>query len=247
MIDHLKPILLAASLVAGLGQASAETLLIEAEQFSRKGGWSVDTQFIETMGSPYLIAHGLGEAVADASTEVEITDAGSYKVWVRTLDWSESLGRQGGAGRFTLSIDGKQLGGELGKGAATWHWEEVGTVDLAKGKSSLALKDLSGFDGRVDAVLLSRKAGMNPPEKCLLKDRMAWKIPGAPEGIQDAGDFDLVVIGGGYGGLGAAISAARMGSKVALIQNREVLGGNGLTMRRLVELGESHRMTLLSI
>jgi hypothetical protein len=238
MIDHLKPILLAASLVAGFGQVSAETLLIEAEQFSRKGGWSVDTQFIETMGSPYLIAHGLGEAVADATTDIEIADAGRYKVWVRTIDWSESLGRPGGAGRFTLSIDGKQLGSELGKGVGTWHWEEVGSVELAKGKSSLALKDLSGFDGRVDAVLLSRKAGMNPPEKCLLKDRIAWKIPGAPEGIQDAGDFDLVVIGGGYGGLGAAISAARMGSKVALIQNREVLGGNGSSEIRVWAKGD---------
>ena len=39
--------------------------------------------------------------------------------------------------------------------------------------------------------------------------------------------YDLVVIGGGYSGLGAAISGARMGCKVALIQDRGVLGGNG--------------------
>ena len=38
---------------------------------------------------------------------------------------------------------------------------------------------------------------------------------------------DLVVIGGGYSGMGAAISGARMGCKVALIQDRPVLGGNG--------------------
>ena len=60
-----------------------------------------------------------------------------------------------------------------------------------------------------------------------LEDRTGWKIPGAPGRVEEAGDFDLVVVGGGYGGLGAAISAARMGRKVALIQNREVLGGNG--------------------
>jgi hypothetical protein len=41
------------------------------------------------------------------------------------------------------------------------------------------------------------------------------------------GEFDLVVVGGGYGGLGSALSAARQGLKVALIQNRPVLGGNG--------------------
>ena len=38
---------------------------------------------------------------------------------------------------------------------------------------------------------------------------------------------DLVVIGGGYSGMGTALSAARMGCKVALIQDRAVLGGNG--------------------
>ena len=52
-----------------LGAAQADTVLVEAEQFADKGGWQVDTQFIESMGSPYLIAHGLGKPVADASTD----------------------------------------------------------------------------------------------------------------------------------------------------------------------------------
>ena len=36
------------------------TVLIEAESFSNKGGWVVDPQFVEQMGSPYLLAHGMG-------------------------------------------------------------------------------------------------------------------------------------------------------------------------------------------
>ncbi|MCX6921557.1 MAG: FAD-dependent oxidoreductase, partial [Verrucomicrobia bacterium] len=48
-----------------------------------------------------------------------------------------------------------------------------------------------------------------------------------PNGPEDAGDFDLVVVGGGYGGMGAALSAARQSLKVAFIQDRFVLGGNG--------------------
>jgi hypothetical protein len=216
-----------AAMVVPAACSAADSMVVEAERFSSPGGWQIDTQFIETMGSPYLIAHGLGQPVADASTAVEIPEAGNYKVWVRTMDWSESLGRPGGAGRFTLSIGGKQLGGELGKGDAKWHWDEVGTAALPAGRTTIALKDLSGFNGRVDAIFLSRAEGAKPPEKCLLEDRIAWQIPGAPAAIEDAGNFDLVVIGGGYGGLGAAISAARMGCKVALVQNREVLGGNG--------------------
>lgn len=38
--------------------------------------------------------------------------------------------------------------------------------------------------------------------------------------------FDLVIIGGGLAGVCAAISSARVGCHVALVQNRSVLGGN---------------------
>jgi hypothetical protein len=40
------------------------------------------------------------------------------------------------------------------------------------------------------------------------------------------GPFDLVVVGGGIAGTCAAISGARLGLQVALIQDRPVLGGN---------------------
>ena len=36
----------------------------------------MDTQFIDIMGSPYLLAHGLGKPVADAEIEVE---SGAFK------------------------------------------------------------------------------------------------------------------------------------------------------------------------
>ena len=39
--------------------------------------------------------------------------------------------------------------------------------------------------------------------------------------------YDVVVAGGGMSGVGAAITAARHGASVALIQDRPVLGGNG--------------------
>ena len=54
-------------------------------------------------------------------------------------------------------------------------------------------------------------------------------------------DYDLVVIGGGYSGMGAAISAARMGCRVALIQDRPVLGGNGSSEVRVWANGLTRR------
>lgn len=213
--------------------------MVEAEQFSQKGGWMVDTQFIETMGSPYLIAHGMGKPVADASTRAAVPSDGNYQVWVRTIDWTKRLKRSDSAGTFTVSVNGKDLGTALGQGNTTWAWVKAGQADLKKGQTELKLKDLTGFDGRVDAILFSSDPSFTPPEKNLLQDRSAWKIAGAPAPIEDAGQYDLVVVGGGYGGMGAAISAARLGAKVALIQNRKVLGGNGSSEVRVWAKGET--------
>ena len=56
-------------LVAG-SIAPAQDVLVEAESFDDGGGWQLDTQFIDEMGSPYMLAHGLGRPVKDATTKV---------------------------------------------------------------------------------------------------------------------------------------------------------------------------------
>lgn len=45
--------------------------------------------------------------------------------------------------------------------------------------------------------------------------------------------YDVVVVGGGTGGIGAALSAARHGAHTALIQDRPVLGGNNSSEIRM--------------
>ena len=57
-----KSILICLLLVCG-GILSAAELLVEAESFKHKGGWVVDQQFMDQMGSPYLMAHGMGNPV----------------------------------------------------------------------------------------------------------------------------------------------------------------------------------------
>ena len=44
--------------------------------------------------------------------------------------------------------------------------------------------------------------------------------------LKNGKKYDLVVVGGGLAGVCAAISAARLGCKTALVQERPVLGGN---------------------
>ena len=53
---------------------------------------------------------------------------------------------------------------------------------------------------------------------------------------------DLVVIGGGLSGVCAAITAARKGIKVVLVQDRPVLGGNSSSEVRLWVLGATSHM-----
>lgn len=47
--------------------ANSAEVFVEAESFPDRGGWKLDTQFIQQMGSPYLLAHGLGRPVEDTA------------------------------------------------------------------------------------------------------------------------------------------------------------------------------------
>src|SRR5512133_2643467 len=53
---------------------------------------------------------------------------------------------------------------------------------------------------------------------------------------------DLAVIGGGLAGVCAAVTAARAGLKVVLLQDRPVLGGNASSEVRLWILGATSHM-----
>lgn len=217
----------------GDAQARSTAILVEAEAFDDHGGWTLDSQFESVMGSPYLLAHGLGRPVADATTVVDVPEAGEYGVWVRTKDWMPA----GHPGRFTLSVGGTALGVEFGADGRDWAWAPGGTVRLDRGPTTLALHDLTGFDGRCDAVYLSRD-GAAPPDEPTREWRRA--LLGLPSEPRDAGAFDVVVVGGGVSGCAAALAAARLGRRVALVQDRPVLGGNASTEVGLTPQGRSN-------
>jgi hypothetical protein len=219
--------LLAVTLLSAIPAVAADRLLLEAESFTSHGGWSLDTQFIDLMGSPYLIAHGLGQPVRDATTTANFPATGKYRVWVRTKDWVAHWQAPGAPGKFHVLVNGRPLAETFGTKGAAWSWHDGGTVEIAERRTSIGLRDLTGFDGRCDAIYFTTDFNEMPPnDSAPLSSwrKTALALPPEPE---DMGLFDLVVVGGGYGGMGSAISAARMGLKVALIQNRPVLGGNG--------------------
>ncbi len=223
----LLPLLLASCGAPGEpSPAAAPRLLVEAEGFSRHGGWVVDPQFMDVMGSPYLLAHGLGRPVADAETEVAVPADGLYRIWVRTKDWVAPWNAPGAPGRFQVLVDGEPLAALFGSKGSAWHWQDGGTRALRAGRTRLALRDLTGFEGRCDALFLCRDPDFVPPNRDPEMARFRRACLGLPEEPEPAGAFDLVVAGGGIAGTCAALSAARLGLKVALLQDRPVLGGN---------------------
>ena len=198
-----------ATIGLGVLVSAGAQICVETEQFASKGGWVVDSQFIDLMGSSFLLAHGMGKPVADATTEVVVSEAGTYNVYAYTRNWTAPW-TEHPAGTFQVRVNGETLPNQLGTGTGDWRWQLAGTVKLPAGKVALALDDQTGFDGRCDALCLT--TGTNPQKPCVKKSIAEKK-------------YDFVVCGGGIAGTCAAISAARLGLKVALVQDRPMLGG----------------------
>src|SRR5512139_1108983 len=105
----------------------------------------------------------------------------------------------------------------------------------------LALHDFTGFESRCDAVLFSKDTNFTPPNEMVALSKFRRVTLGLPEEPEDVGEFDLVVVGGGIAGSSAAISAARNGLRVALVQDRPVLGGNGSSEVRVWPEGKTRQ------
>ena len=100
-------------------------------------------------GIAISLAHGYGRPVDDAQTTIEVVTAGRYEVWARTKDWVPAHH----PGRFNVSINGNVIEHECGSHGGDWVWEHIGEIDLQQGPVDIALRDLTGFDGRCDAPL----------------------------------------------------------------------------------------------
>jgi hypothetical protein len=220
-------------LYSSLTSAVVHVVWQEAESMRDTGKWSNDPQHIDIMGSPYLLATGAGKTVRDAVTDLTIPEDGVYSLWVCCRDWFPSHS----PGRFRVLIDDKTSKVEFGQANDdTWRWVNGGKFDLKKGSAELRLHDMTGWWGRCDAVVLAT-SGFQPSNKKKALAAQRLKYAGISPDIAHAGASDLVVVGGGPAGMGAAVAAARNGIKVTLIQDRPILGGNSSTEIEIPPMG----------
>ncbi|MCH2133701.1 MAG: FAD-dependent oxidoreductase [Phycisphaerales bacterium] len=167
----------------------------------------------------------MGTPVADATTRVDFPAAGEYRVWVRTRDWVAPWNAPGAPGRFQVLIDGVPLATTFGTEGDPWHWQDGGRVVVGD-TADVSLHDLTGFEGRCDAIIFSRDHDWLPPEDLDTLGDLRQQLLGLSPEPRVTPEYDLVVVGGGVAGTSAAVTAARLGLTVALVQDRPVLGGN---------------------
>jgi hypothetical protein len=197
---------------------------LEPGSFQDYGGWVLDTQFIESMGAAFLLAHGLGKPVGPAATKVSFPKPGPYRIWVYTRDWVAPWKQDCAPGLFRLSVGGKLCSTVFGISGAEWHWQDGGIMEISGQSEQVALQDSTGYEGRCGGVLFCRDLSFVPSSDRNAILAMRAALCGTAE--TPALRFDLIVAGGGIAGMVCALKAARHGLKTALVQDRPVFGGN---------------------
>lgn len=114
-------------------------------------------------------------------------------------------------------------------------WQKAGQVRINKSEVEIRLRDLTGFNGRCDAVFFTIDKNLVPPTDIPELTVFRQNILGGCRN-EEILKYDLIVVGGGVAGISAAVSAAKLGCKVTLINDRPVLGGNNSSEVR-VHLG----------
>jgi hypothetical protein len=177
----------------------------------------------------------MGTPVDNAKTTARFDEPGTYRVRVRAKDWCP--GDWQSPGRFRVRFNGKPLSKTFGESGKGWGWEDGGRVKVEAGDHAIELEDLTGFAGRCDAIYFSKDPGDFPPNEPL--ELLKWKDAVAGRGVAPSSveDFDVVIVGGGMTGCGAALAADSRGLNVALVQDRPMLGGNASAEVRVHTIG----------
>ncbi|MEA1949796.1 MAG: FAD-dependent oxidoreductase [Planctomycetota bacterium] len=125
-------------------------------------------------------------------------------------------------GPFSTPITGPKtwIGGLAVSGRTPFHW---------KGRiSEIVVYDRALPQAQIEQIFQAwtKKYGLTVPKKKPVSDSPGPKIAEPAAGTTfDEIKTDVCVVGGGSGGFGSALAAARAGAKVVLVERQESLGG----------------------
>lgn len=102
-----------------------------------------------------------GHTCRKCKTTFPVEKDGKYRIWVRTRNWVKQWSNEA-PGRFLVSVNQKKIEKEFGTETAEWNWEDGGTVLLNRGKNQVEITDLTGFEGRCDAILFTSDLDKKP-------------------------------------------------------------------------------------
>ena len=215
-----------------------EKIWIDAVDFDHYGGFLLETQFVREMGQPYLMANGVGAPVLPASVTFHVKENGTYRLFIRTKNWCVEHMPDG----LVIEIDGNRsehICSEMH--IKDWYFEVGGDFSLTAGDHILKIHDTTGWFGRFACVIITNDYDFFPSKELNLLKKQRAQIKGYQTTVTDLGKYDLIVVGGGVGGIVTAITAARYGLKTALINDRPKLGGNAAEEANVSLEGSAHR------
>ena len=85
-------------------------------------------------------------------------------------------------GKFEVLVDGIALDTVFGTQGNEWHWQDGGIIIISKPTVELSLHDLTGFNGRCDAILFSNDPNFTPPNALIPMTTFRQKLLGTTIG-----------------------------------------------------------------
>lgn len=215
-----------------------EKIWIDAVEFNDYGGFILETQFVREMGQAYLMANGVGESVNPATTAFVTSEDGYYRIYVRTKNWISDYNPDG----IVVEVDGIRSEHICAEAhIKDWYFEIAGDFELKKGEHILKIYDTKGWFGRFACVVITNDYDFTPPKEIHMLKKQRAEIKRLEIKTEYMGYYDTIIVGGGVGGIVAAITCARYGLKTALINDRPLLGGNASDEANVTLEGSAHR------
>ena len=92
---------------------------------------------------------------------------------MRTKDWVAPWNASGHPGQFQVTLDGVAVKEIFGTKGIQWCWHDGGMVEIKQKEITVGLHDLTGFDGRCDALLFSEDPNLVPDNDS--SPKAAWR------------------------------------------------------------------------